>query len=109
MNIGAYFSKTKPESGGGFTFQEEILKALLRQAVNVPQNIFYIIATSADLEKHILKFNPPKNLKFLLLNKSNILLKPALYVLIVLSVSLRGIVSSCNFFSKVSRISIFSL
>ena len=65
MNIGAYFSETKPESGGGFTFQEEVLKALLRQAVNAPQNIFYVIATSADLEKYILKFNPSKNLKFL--------------------------------------------
>jgi glycosyltransferase involved in cell wall biosynthesis len=73
MNIGAYFSETKPESGGGFTFQEELLKALLRQAVNAPQNIFYVIATSDDLEKYILKFNPSKNLKFLLLDKSNIL------------------------------------
>ena len=45
MRIGAYFGDTNPEVGGGFTFQDEVLKALIRQATNVPQHHFFVIGS----------------------------------------------------------------
>lgn len=72
MRIGAYFGETNPEVGGGFTFQDEALKALIRQAINAPQHEFYVIGTSSSLEGYISKLQPSSNLSFLLLSKSNI-------------------------------------
>ena len=66
MRIGAYFGDTNPEVGGGFTFQDEVLKALIRQAVNVPQHHFFVIGTSSNLNEYINSLHPSKNLSFLL-------------------------------------------
>jgi glycosyltransferase involved in cell wall biosynthesis len=72
MRIGAYFGETTPEVGGGFTFQDEVLKALIRQAINAPQHEFYVIGTSSSLDGYISKLQPPDNLRFLLLSNPNI-------------------------------------
>ena len=66
MRIGAYFGDTNPEVGGGFTFQDEVLKALIRQATNVPQHHFFVIGSSSSLNEYINSLHPSKNLSFLL-------------------------------------------
>lgn len=66
MRIGAYFGNTKPEVGGGFTFQDEILRALVRQAVNAPQHDFFVLGTSSSLNDYISSLRPSSNLSFLL-------------------------------------------
>jgi glycosyltransferase involved in cell wall biosynthesis len=71
MRIGAYFGDTTPEVGGGFTFQDEVLKALARQAVNAPQHHFFVIGTSSNLSKYIESLRPPDNLTFLLSTTPN--------------------------------------
>ncbi len=73
MRIGAYFGDTNPEAGGGFTFQDEVLKALIRQVINAPQHEFYVIGTSSSMDEHISKLQPPANLKFLLLSDTNVI------------------------------------
>ena len=70
MRIGAYFSETNPEAGGGFTFQDEVLKALIRQAINAPQHEFYVICTFS-LDGYIAGMQPPDNLSFLLSSRPN--------------------------------------
>jgi glycosyltransferase involved in cell wall biosynthesis len=71
VRIGAYFGKTTPEVGGGFTFQDEVLRALLRQAVNAPQHVFFVIGTSSSLNDYISSLHPPSNLSFLLSKNPN--------------------------------------
>jgi glycosyltransferase involved in cell wall biosynthesis len=71
MRIGAYFGDTTPEVGGGFTFQDEVLKALARQAVNAPQHHFFVIGTSSNLSEYIESLRPPDNLTFLLSTTPN--------------------------------------
>jgi glycosyltransferase involved in cell wall biosynthesis len=66
MRIGAFFGDTNPEVGGGFTFQDEVLKALVRQAGNAPQHHFFVIGTSSTLSGYIESLHPPANLSFLL-------------------------------------------
>lgn len=57
MRIGFYFSEIKAEVGGGFTFQDEMLKALLKQAINHPKHEFFIIGQFSYLDKYIQKIN----------------------------------------------------
>src|SRR5664279_791223 len=71
MRIGAYFGKTNPEVGGGFTFQDEVLRALVKQAVNAPQHEFFVIGTSSSLNNYISSLYPPSNLSFLLSKNPN--------------------------------------
>ena len=66
MRVGAYFGATNPEVGGGFTFQDEVLKALVRQASNAPQHQFFVIGTSTSLSGYLESLRPPSNLSFLL-------------------------------------------
>ncbi|HSI42876.1 MAG TPA: glycosyltransferase family 1 protein [Methylotenera sp.] len=72
MRIGAYFGATNPQVGGGFTFQDEVLKALVRQAVNAPQHDFFVIGTSSSLHDYLGSLELPKNLSFLLSKSPNI-------------------------------------
>ena len=72
MRIGAYFGETNPEAGGGFTFQDEVLKALIRQATNAPQHEFYVIGKSFTLDGYIAGMQPPSNLRFLLSSSTNV-------------------------------------
>jgi glycosyltransferase involved in cell wall biosynthesis len=72
MRIGAYFGDTNPEVGGGFTFQDEVLKALIRQVVNVPHHEFYVIGTSSSLDIYLTKLQTHANLKFLLISDPNV-------------------------------------
>ena len=73
MRIGVFFGKTNPEVGGGFTFQDEILRALVGQAVNAPQHHFFVIGTSSSLNNYISSLQPPRNLSFLLSKNPNAL------------------------------------
>jgi glycosyltransferase involved in cell wall biosynthesis len=66
MRIGAFFGDTNPEAGGGFTFQDEVLKALVRQTADAPQHHFVVIGTSANLSGYVNSLHPPSNLSFLL-------------------------------------------
>jgi glycosyltransferase involved in cell wall biosynthesis len=66
MRVGAYFGATNPQVGGGFTFQDEVLKALVRQAGNAPKHQFLVIGTSASLSGYLESLRPPSNLSFLL-------------------------------------------
>jgi glycosyltransferase involved in cell wall biosynthesis len=71
VRIGAYFGDTNPEVGGGFTFQDEVLKALVRQAGDAPQHHFFVIGTSSTLSGYIKSLHPPANLSFLLSTSPN--------------------------------------
>jgi glycosyltransferase involved in cell wall biosynthesis len=73
MRLGFYFSGMKPEVGGGFTFQDDILKAILRQAINTPQHEFYLILQLPLSSEYIKNFSFSNNLNLLLLGKYNIL------------------------------------
>ena len=72
MRIGAYFGDTNPEVGGGFTFQDEVLKALVRQAVNAPQHHFFVIGTLLSMSAYVKSLHPPSNLSFLLSKSPNL-------------------------------------
>jgi glycosyltransferase involved in cell wall biosynthesis len=72
MRVGAYFGDTSPEVGGGFTFQDEVLKALVRQASNAPQHHFSVIGTSTNLSRYLQSLHPPSNLSFLLSTSPNL-------------------------------------
>ncbi|CAN4273356.1 RfaG Glycosyltransferase [Methylophilaceae bacterium] len=71
MRIGAYFGNTSPEAGGGFTFQDEILKALVKEAVKASQHEFFVIGTEFSLNDYIVSLHPPSNLRFLFLKNPN--------------------------------------
>lgn len=73
MRIGVFFGETNPEVGGGFTFQDDLLKALLRQVINAPQHDFFVIGTSSNLDNYLSSQQLPSNLSFLLLNNPTIL------------------------------------
>lgn len=73
MRIGAYFGATNPEVGGGFTFQDDVLKALVRQAINTPQHDFFVIGTSSSLNDYLSTLLLPSNLSFLLSRDPNII------------------------------------
>jgi glycosyltransferase involved in cell wall biosynthesis len=73
MRIGVFFGETNPEVGGGFTFQVDLLRALLRQAVNAPQHDFFVIGTSSNLGDYLTSLLLPSNLSFLFLKNPNIL------------------------------------
>ena len=72
MRIGCFFNETQAKIGGGFTFQNEILRALLRQAINHPEHEFFIIGQFSSLNEYASKNEHSDNLKFLFLEKSNI-------------------------------------
>lgn len=72
MRIGAYFGGVNPETGGGFTFQDEVLKALIKQVINAPQHEFYVIGTSSNLDGYIAGLQPSSNLRFLLSRSPNV-------------------------------------
>ena len=71
MRVGAYFGDTNPEVGGGFTFQDEVLKALVRQASNAPQHHFFVVGTSTNLSRYLESLHPSSNLSFLLSTSPN--------------------------------------
>ena len=73
MRIGTYFGDTNPEVGGGFTFQDEVLKALVKQAANALQHEFFIIGSSSSLKAYIDSLQPSQNVSFLLSTKPNVL------------------------------------
>lgn len=73
MRIGFFFNKIEAEIGGGFTFQDEILKALLKQSINHPEHKFFIIGESSGLHEYLIRNEHSNNLKFLFLEKYNII------------------------------------
>ena len=52
MRIGVYFNETEPQAGGAFTFEDDLLKALLRKASNAPKNEFFVISKFLQIEKY---------------------------------------------------------
>ena len=72
MRIGVYFNETEPQAGGAFTFEDDLLKALLRKASNAPKNEFFVISKSLQIDKYKSKKKFPLNLKFLILDNPNI-------------------------------------
>jgi glycosyltransferase involved in cell wall biosynthesis len=71
MRIGVYLGDTNPEVGGGFTFQDEVLKALIRQAKSSEQHEFFVIGSSSALEAYMQKLQAPSNLIYLELKHSS--------------------------------------
>ena len=73
MRIGVYFGKTSPEVGGGFTFQDEVLKALVNETIKAPQHEFFVIGTSFSLKDHMVSARLPSNLSFILSKNLNLI------------------------------------
>ena len=63
MRVGIFLNNFNPEIGGGYTFEQDIIKDFLKYAQNVKEHEFYIISGTKNIDKSIIKNSD--NFKFL--------------------------------------------
>tara|TARA_Y100000389_G_scaffold200145_1_gene239974 strand:+ start:186 stop:1373 length:1188 start_codon:yes stop_codon:yes gene_type:complete len=68
MKVGIFCSEEKPQAGGGYTFQHELITEILKQVNHFTENNFCIIGNNYELEKDVKK----NNISFLKIKKQNI-------------------------------------
>lgn len=62
MRIGIYLSGIAPQAGGGYTFQTDILQALLAQAADC-RHEFSLLCDTDDMRRHVEHLGMPANMR----------------------------------------------
>ena len=55
MRVGIFLSNSNPQIGGGYTFQQDVIKDFVNQAQNINEHQFYIISGNKNIDKSLIK------------------------------------------------------
>lgn len=69
MRVGIFLSNFKPEVGGAYTFEQDVIDGFVKQAKNIDEHEFYLISENKDINKNLI--NSYNNFKYLYCSKKN--------------------------------------